>query len=148
MAIIRANNTLLYRVKREQINILKINKLLEIDALNKLKIEAKINQKNQYNLEMQKAYRIFLCERALKNDEKALMELRRLRINFDEVQKFNSINYVDRYNEYKLDITYIIDERGVINYQYNGKTIIQDHGKRVSIIKQSDENIKLILGLF
>jgi hypothetical protein len=147
MAIIRANNRLLYRVKREQINILKINKLLEIDALNKLKIEAKINQKNQYNLEMQKAYRIFLCERALKNDEKALMELRRLRINFDEVQKFNSINYVDRYNEYKLDITYIIDERGVINYQYNGKTIIQDHGKRVSIIKQSDENIKLILGL-
>ena len=147
MSTIRADNTILYRVKREQINTLKMDKLLEIDALNKAKNDANTNLKNQYNLEMQKAYRVFLCERARDNDDNALMELRRLRIDFNEVQKSNSINYVDRYHEYKLKITHSIDENGIINYQHDGRTIIQDHGKRVSIIKNADENIKLMLDL-
>lgn len=147
IATTRANEKLPYKAKRERINVLKVDKLLELEALKKAKYAADVSLKSQYNLEMQKAYRVFLARRARENDELALIELRRLRIDFDDQQNTNSFNYVDRYQEFKLNITHVIDDRGVINYQINGKTIIQDHGKRVSIVNNSDENTKMILEL-
>ena len=147
IASVREDNKLTYRARKEQINLLKVDKLLELEALNKASKDQDLKLKNQYNLEMQKAYRTFLVAKANDNDERALLELRRLRIKFDDVQKYDSINYIDRYKEYKLNITHIVDENGVINYQHNNKTIIQDHGKRVSIVQYTDANVKLTLEL-
>ena len=136
-----------YHAKREQISLFKIDKLLELEALNKSKYADNVSLKNKYNLEMQKAYRVFLCDLAQNNDDKALLELRRLRIDYKDLNNSDSFNYVDRYQDYKLNLTHSIDLNGVINYQHNGKTILQDHGKRIAIIRHSDENIKLTLDL-
>ncbi|MDQ5921851.1 MAG: hypothetical protein QG673_1910 [Pseudomonadota bacterium] len=147
IAAVKANESITYKSKREQTNVLKIDKLLELESLSKAKAAADIVLRGEYNLEMQKAYRTFLVSKANNGDEASLTELKRLRIKFEDIAKSGAVNYVDRYQEYKLNITYKVDDNGVINYQHNGKTIIQDHGKRVSIVKRSDENVKLILDL-
>lgn len=147
IAEIREDKKLRYNDKRDKINILKLEKILAIDSLNKVIKSNNFILKNQYNLEMQDAYKTFLSRKAKDNDEIALQELRRLRINFKELVNCNSITYVDRYEEFKLNITHNVDKDGVINYQLKGKTVIKDHGKRVSIVKHSEQNVKLTLDL-
>lgn len=133
--------------KREQVSLLRMDKLLELEALQKAKQVQAISLRSKYNLEMQKAYKVFLSEQAEQGDELALTELRRLRIEFEDVTKTDSFNYVDRYQEFKLNIVYKIDSNGTINYTYEGKVIAQDYGKRVVIGRHTDDNIKLILDL-
>ena len=147
MAKVRADDKLPYYAKREKVSLLKIDKLLELEALKQAKYGESTSLRNKYNLEMQKAYKVFLSELAQNNDEKALLELRRLRIDYKDLNNADSFNYVARYQEYKLNITHTIDSNGVINYQHNNKTIIKDHGKRVAIVNYADENIKLTLDL-
>lgn len=145
---IRANKVVTPNVRAEQINILKAEQIIELKALTEAKKHEQTSIRDAFNLEMQASYRKFLSEQAKLEDEIALEELRRLRIKFDKSQnEANSFNYVNRYQEFRLNITHEIDNEGNICYKLDDKIIIKDTGKKIEVIRDTNDNIKLTLEL-
>lgn len=154
---LKNNNELAYHKKNEQRRLLKMEKLVESRALIAAKNKELEAIKLKYNLDMQQSYRKFLIERAILGDNQALLELRRLRIDFNEYKKDGAIKYVNRYQEYKLNITHDIDASGTITYKltyYSQETnsnitkdIIKDIGKRIDVLDKDENNLKLSLDL-
>lgn len=134
--------------KKEQLSALKVQKLLEQRAVTEAVKLEKLALRERYNTEMQNAYRAFLSRKATENDNIALLELRRLRIEWnDDYNKQTSFNYVDRYQEYRLNLEYKIDKNGTINYSLNNKVVIKDDGKFIKIVKTNDDVLKLSLDI-
>jgi hypothetical protein len=88
-----------------------------------------------------------LVEHAKNNDQHALEELRRLRIDFAEYQESMIFTYVERYQEYRLPLSHEIDKNGVIHYRTGGTTVLKDHGKWVESVKSKDEHLALAVRL-
>lgn len=143
---VRENKTLSFTRRQFEVNLAKAQKLIDLDALKKARALDLEQVKRSHNTEMQSAYRIFLTGRAQEGDEVALEELRRLRIKF-EPTNHNSIRYVDRYQEYRLNISYEVDLDGTINYKLDDRIIIRDFGKRIDVIDGGSDNLKLSLEL-
>lgn len=142
------NNKALDKTKRSfEISLAKSQKIFDIDALQKARNAESTLIREKYNTDMQSAYRIFLTEQAKKGNDEALEELRRLRIKFNDKTIKNTISYVERYQEFKLNISHDIDKDGVINYKLNNKIILRDEGKRLDIRNSQSENLKLSLNL-
>lgn len=132
-----------YHKRELQRRELKMERLLENRSLYAARNKDLEEIKSKYNLDMQESYREFLVEKSQAGDDKALHELRRLRIDFEEYQKTGSIKHVDRYNEFRLNITHIVDAAGVITYRHDDKVIIKDTGKRIDLITRDAEHLKL-----
>ena len=148
LTAIRANDKLTYHRKQQELALNKSQKIFDLDALQKARDKEMHSIRENYNTEMQSAYRKFLASQAMDGDEIALEELRRLRIKYDPGQdNTNSMKCVDRFTEFRLNITHEIDEHGVINYKLNDKVIIKDSGKRIDVLDHSADNIKLSLDL-
>lgn len=145
---IRENKNIQPAKRKEQINILKAAQIIDLNALAKAKEEEQKSICETYNLEMQSSYRKFLSEQAKLGDEIALEELRRLKIKFEPGQNTtNSLKYVDHYEEFRLNISHEIDNDGNIYYKRDDQIIIKDTGKKVELIQDTDENVKLTLDL-
>lgn len=147
--LIRENTAITPRARAEQINILKAEQIIELKALTEARKHEQTSIHKAFNLEMQASYRKFLHEQAKLGDEIALEELRRLKIRFDKSQNetTNTFNYVSRYQEFRLNITHEIDNNGNICYKLDDKLIIKDTGKKIEVIHNTRENIKLTLEL-
>lgn len=147
----RENRNIHYLKKAQQVNILKANQIIELKALTEARLREQQLIRDTFNLEMHAAYRTFLTEQANLGDAIALKELRRLRTKFDKdnnnKQQQNSFNCIDYYNEFRLNITYEIDNLGNICYKLDNKTIIKDTGRKLEVIHDTDDNIKLTLEL-
>jgi len=134
--------------RKEQINILKAAKVIDLNALAKAREEEQKSIREAFNLEMQASYRKFLSEQAKLGDEVAIEELRRLKIKFEPTQSTtNSFKYVDHYKEFRLNISHEIDNDGNIYYKLDDQIIIKDTGKKVELIQDTDDNVKLSLDL-
>lgn len=134
--------------RTQQINLLKAEKIIQLKALAEAKEKEQTSIRDAFNLEMQASYRKFLSEQAKLGDEIALEELRRLRIKFDKQQDdANSFNYVNRYQEFRLNITHEIDKAGNILYKLDDNLIIKDTGKKIEVVQDTKDNIKLTLEL-
>ncbi len=145
---IREDKSIFYHKKKEIIKAIRFEQTLELADANRLLQMTSSDIRKKYNLEMQQAYRTFLMRKAQEEkDEKALLELRRLRIDFERSTENLSIFYTKRYQEYKLNISHEIDKNGVIHYKVNNSTVIKDHGARVEVAKNKDEYIELSLKL-
>ena len=145
---IRQNKAITPNMRAEQINILKAEQIIELKALTEARKHEQTSIREAFNLEMQASYRKFLSEQAKLGDEIALEELRRLRIKFDKSQsEANTFNYVNRYQEFRLNITHEIDIDGNICYKLDDKLIIKDTGKKIEVIHDTKDNIKLTLEL-
>lgn len=142
---IRANKSLSRARKTFEINLAKAQKAINLDALQKSNNIQLADIRQKFNKDMQSAYRLFLSERAAKGDDEALEELRRLRIKFDADK--NIIRSVERYQEYRLNISYDVDINGTINYKLNGKIILRDEGSRLAVVNTQPDNLKLSLDL-
>lgn len=142
---LRANGTISMKEKQFEIAILKSQKILELNALEKANKHNQDEIKTKFNTDMRKSYQTFLLQKVSEGDEDSLAELRRLKIKFEPLQ--NSISSLDKYQEFKLNINYDIDINGVIRYQIDNKTIIEDEGKRINVKQGTEENIKLSLEL-
>lgn len=141
---IREDKAIFYHRKQEKIRAAKFEQMAEFNAASKALAENTRKIRNNYNLEMQQAYRTFLMRKAQdEDDEKALRELRRLRINFIQTVETVSFQYSARYDEFKLNLKHEIDKDGVINYKIDDTTIIRDHGSRVEVAKTKDQYIEL-----
>ncbi|MBP9741729.1 MAG: relaxase/mobilization nuclease domain-containing protein [Burkholderiales bacterium] len=146
-----------YHKREEKRRVLKMEKLLESRALQEAKAKELQQIRSKYNLDMQESYRKFLIYKAEVGDEMAVQELRRLRVDFEEYQKTGSIRHVDRYMEYRLDVSHKIDNQGIITYtlkrysenmhSYIHMDIIKDIGKRIDILDNNVDSIKLALDL-
>lgn len=132
--------------KQQRIQSIKFAKELEFSRLNqKIKL-LKVDLSKKRNKKLQDSYREFLVSQA-ESDQQALNELRRLRIDYELYQETLSFAYVQRYDEYRLDLKYEIDKNGVINYKLDDSTIIKDHGKWVESVKTKDEHLKFAIKL-
>ena len=147
--VIRNNQQLPPAQRIKQVNLLKARHVFELDALSKARKQQQNSIRKAFNLEMQASYRKFLTEQAKLGDETALQELRRLRIKFDKTDgnQNNTFKYVDRYQEFRLNITYDIDNNGTICYKLDDQVIIKDSGRKLEVIKDTQDNIKLSLDL-
>jgi hypothetical protein len=146
---IRNNQQLTPAERIKHVNLIKAKRVFELDALSKAIKQQQISIRKSFNLEMQSAYRKFLAHMAQDGDETALKELRRLRIKFNKQSNDtnNTVNYVDRYQEFRLNIIYEIDTNGAICYKLNDQVIIKDIGKKIEVIQDTNDNIKLTLDL-
>lgn len=133
----------------KQVNLLKARQVFELDALSKARKQQQNSIRKAFNLEMQSAYRKFLGQMAQDGDGIALKELRRLRIEFNKHgnETNNIISYVDRYQEFRLNITYDIDDNGAICYKLNNQIILKDTGRKLEVTQVTNDNIKLSLEL-
>ncbi len=146
--LIRKNTTITPTQKTKQINLLKAQQTFNFHALTTAKQKEFNHIRKQFNLSMQSSYRTFLAEQAQLGDNIALHELRRLRIRYSKQQpNHNSILYVNNYQEFRLNISYDIDETGTICYKLNNHTIIRDTGKKLEVVQDTTNNIKLSLDL-
>ncbi|MBY0379150.1 MAG: relaxase/mobilization nuclease domain-containing protein [Burkholderiales bacterium] len=136
-----------YHKKVELKRLLKMERIVENRALSAGRNKDLLAIREKYNLSMQEAYRKFLVEKSELGDERALLELKRLRIDFEEFKTSGTIKYVDRYNDFRLNVTHKIDMNGVITYSLNDMQILKDSGKRIDILKDSKDNLKLALDL-
>lgn len=143
---IKADKSLSKTRKSFEINLAKSQKVIDLDALQKSRTAQTKEIKAKFNTDMQSAYRTFLVEKATKGDDEALEELRRLRIKFDAGTK-NILSCVERYQEFRLNISHEIDRNGIINYKLDDKVIFRDEGKRLDVVNSQPDNLKLSLEL-
>lgn len=144
ISAIRINKSIPFHKKREIIQATRFEQMTEFQSINKMTYQLNIDTRKNYNLEMQQAYRVFLMRKAMKeNDERALQELRRLRINYEAYTETLTFNYTTRYNEFKIPLSHEIDKDGVIHYKVNDTTVIKDHGVRVEVVKTKDEYLEM-----
>ena len=144
---IKDDKTIFYHKKKDLIRATNFEKMVDIQKAYKfIKVE-NYETRQKYNLEMQQSYRIFLMRKAQERDERALRELRRLRIDYNMSVETLSISYAGRFSEYRLPITHEIDKDGVIHYKVKETTVIKDHGVRIEVAKRKDEYIELSLKL-
>ena len=136
-----------YHLKDELKRKLKMERLLENRSLHAARNKDMADIRAKYNLDMQESYRVFLTEKAGLGDDQALDELRRLRIDFTEYERTGAIRHVDRYKEFRLNITHEVDANGIITYKLNNSEIIKDIGKRVDLLTKDEEHLKLGLDL-
>ena len=144
---IRKQKNGFYHEKEQQARLLKMKMTREQMALNEMVGENWEKLRSKYNLEMQNAYRLFLAKEAQDGDQRALQELRRLRVDFESYTKSGEIRHVDRYQEYRLDFDYSIDKAGTITYTINGQQAIKDLGKRVDVLLTNDDTLSVALNL-
>lgn len=150
--LVRENRKIHYLKKAQHVNILKADQIIELKALTEAKLQEQKLIRDTFNLEMHSAYRAFLTEQANLGDTIALKELRRLRAKLDKEnnnnkQQQNSFKCVDYYSEFRLNITYEIDNSGNICYKLDNKTIIKDTGRKIEVIHDTADNVKLTLEL-
>ena len=146
---LRENTNITPAKRKEQINILKANQVIDLKALTTAKEKQQELIRKTFNLEMQASYNKFLSEQATSGDDIALEELRRLKVKFTPAQNDtqNSFQYVDHYKEFRLNISHEIDNDGNIYYKLDNRAIIKDTGKKVELLQDTDDNIKLTLDL-
>lgn len=146
---LRMDKSLTPAKRMEQINLLKATQVIDLNALAEARKYEQKSVRESFNLEMQASYRKFLMEQFKLGDEAALKELRRLRVKFDKTDENqnNTFKYVDRYQEFRLNITYDIDNNGTICYKLDNQVIIKDSGRKLEVIKDTQDNIKLSLDL-
>lgn len=144
---IKNDKTIFYHKKNSMIQAIKFEQTIALQNANKISKMSDYNLRQKYNLEMQESYRIFLMKRANEDDEQALRELRRLRIDYSMSIENLSISYTQRFNEFKLPVSYEIDKNGIINYKVNDAIVIKDHGIRVEVVKSNDDYVDLSLKL-
>lgn len=142
---VRTDKSLTQQQKQYELSILKSQKILESNALEKANKHNQEEIKTKFNTDMRKSYQTFLLQKVSEGDEEALAELRRLKIKY-EPQK-NSIRGLDEYHEFKLNINYEVNENGIISYKINNQTIIEDEGNRINVKQGTEDNIKLSLEL-
>lgn len=142
---VRTNNSLSPTQKQYELLILKSQKILELNALDKANKQTRDAILKKQNTDMRKSYQVFLMEKAKQNDDKALAELRRLKVKYEPPT--NSIRGLNDYQEFKLNVKYDINENGTISYKVNNKIIIEDEGKRINVKQGTEDNIKLSLEL-
>ncbi len=147
--LIRKNTTITPTEKTKQINLLKAQQTFNLYALSTAKQKEFDYIRKQFNLSMQSSYKTFLTEHAQLGDNIALHELRRLRIRYDKQQSNNqnSLLYVNNYQEFRLNISYDIDDNGTICYKLNDHTIIRDTGRKLEVVQDTTNNLKLSLDL-
>ena len=126
---------------------IKFAKELELNHLKDSISKFKIQSRHQFNKNMQDSYRKFLLEQAKKNDSIALAELRRLRIDYAQYQDSLIIAYVQRFDDYKLNLSHEIDKNGIISYKVDNNIVLKDHGQWVESIRTNEGNIKLAIDL-
>jgi hypothetical protein len=144
----REDKSLLFYAKEKKIRELKSALTKELSALNLAVGHDWANLRSRYNLELQNAYKIFLAEKAKLGDDIALVELRRMRVNFDEYQKSGEIRHVDRYDEYRLHFDYSVDKlTGNIVYSINGTDVLTDVGRRLDIFQANDDTLGVAITL-
>lgn len=145
--LVNQNETFTLSQKEQQKVGLRMARDLAFDRLSdQVKAQQReLRRKNKRDL--QDSYREFLVERARSNEQQALDELRRLRIDFAEYQESMIFTYVERYQEYRLPLSHEIDKNGVIHYKTGETTILKDHGKWVETIKSKDEYLALAIQL-
>jgi len=146
--LLRDNKHMPSLKRAQQISILKASQVIALKALTTAKFEEQQQIREAFNLEMHTAYRKFLAEKANLGDEIALKELRRIRVSLDKAasnHQSNSFNCIDYYNEFRLNITYEIDTHGNICYKLDNKTIIKDTGRKLEVLQNTEDNLKLTL---
>lgn len=142
--IIRTDKSIPFHKKREIIRATKFEQMTEFQSVNKMIYQINTDTRKKYNLEMQQAYRVFLMRKAMKdNDERALQELRRLRINYEAYTETLTFNYTTRYNEFKIPLSHEIDKDGTIHYKVNDSTVIKDYGVRIEVVKSKDDYLEM-----
>lgn len=144
---IKLDKSIIAKDKKLRISALKFEQKTELNELKKTLFQINSDTRKTYNIEMQNAYRVFLQRKAQEDDERAIQELRRLRIDYQKITTQLTFNYVERYQEYKLPITHEIDKNGVIHYKLNHKTIIKDHGSKVEVTRVQDKSLELSFNL-
>lgn len=136
-----------HRINQEKQKI-RAERVIRENRLKETRIAEYQKLKSQINLKIQDAYRDFLLQKAnINNDNIALRELRRLRLDFDEYDKQGSIRQTEIYHEHKLSIKFLMDKNGFINYLDSDKVFIKDTGHRIDIIYSNEENIGFIVDL-
>lgn len=127
---------------------LKAEKIIRENNLKATRMAEYQKLKSELNIKLQDAYRDFLLQKAIvENDEIALRELRRLRLDFEEYEKQGSIRRTEVYYEHRLSIKFMIDKNGLINYLDGDKVFIKDTGHRIDVAYSNDDNIGFIVDL-
>ncbi len=127
---------------------LKAEKIIRENNLKNSRIIEYQKLKTELNLKMQDAYRDFLLQKAIsENDDIALRELRRLRLDFDAYEKQGAIRRTEIYYEHRLSIKFMIDKNGLINYLEGDKIFIKDTGHRIDVVYSNEDNIGFIADL-
>lgn len=145
---LRDNKSITYYAREKAIRVLKAELVKELSLLSAAVSDDWVSLRKQSNLELQNAYRTFLAEKALADDNLALQELRRLRVDFEQYKKSGEIRHVDRYEEYRLNFDYKIDVKtGDIIYSINGNNILRDVGRRLDILDANNDSINIALNL-
>lgn len=129
-----------YHKLAEEKRKLKAEKANNIQALNGAVRKEREALMQEYAVNPIQLYKVFLLEKANLGNDKALDELRRLRIDPEEYKNTGQINYVNRYKDYRLNIQHKIDEAGIITYFIDGKEAVRDTGKRIDVIDRNNDN--------
>ncbi|MBY0244113.1 MAG: hypothetical protein K2Q03_01540 [Sphingobacteriaceae bacterium] len=132
--------------KQQRLQSIKFAKALEFEHFNQKIKQHKIDLSKKHNKKLQDSYREFLVMHA-ETDQVALDELRRLRIDYNVYQETLCFAYVERYNEYRLDLKHEIDKNGIIHYKLDNNTILKDHGKWLESVKTKDEHLQIAIKL-
>ena len=145
--LLNKDNLITQKDKLNLTQSIKFAKELELNHLKDSIGKFKIQSRHQFNKNMQDSYRKFLLEQAKKNDSIALAELRRLRIDYTQYQESLVIAYVQRFDDYRLNLSHDVDKNGIISYKVDDNIVLKDHGKWVESMRTNEANIKLAVDL-
>lgn len=140
--------------RRAAISICIMARVAKEAALRAEKAQERDDIKNEQNGLQIERYRDYLLARAKEDDEQALIELRRQRVEPDAPRYVTAASFGACENSTPksatklLDLcglTYDVDRTGAVTYSRDGRKILTDEGRVLKVLVQDDETIETVI---